>query len=393
MRLGYWFLLIVIPFAVILSCKSVPPRSPEPEPVVSEPSPEIVVPEMVPEVIPADEEPSVATLPEESAEFDILVDLSEPVVDLAEVDSAEIPPVEGPLLVILPEPAVPVLPPPEPQSAPLVAEPVPEVIAQAEPVPPAVTQPVTPPAPLPVAPPAVPPPSPAPPAAVTPSLPVAESNPEPPAEIPPEEEIPPPSVREPVPLPVRPVPEPPAAIPPVVRKEEGIVFSRIVRATVGQLVEIPFRGEGWVYLGELGSRRGISYDSRRLDFEGQSFIFQAEAAGTYALNFYKEDFVRDYILNDHVQVIIGEAPEISLTGYFNPVLDRGRVVAEPRWPTVAEEAEAFRRDRGSPVAAPALAAIPVPAMPATEGQPSQAEGGQAAEPVSALPPTSPAQAA
>ncbi|GHT70892.1 hypothetical protein FACS1894110_23120 [Spirochaetia bacterium] len=303
------------------------------------------------------------------------------------------PPVEGPLLVVLPEPAVPVLPSPEPkpQAASLATEPVPEVIAQASPVPPAVAQPLTPPAPPPVAPPAVPPPSPAPPAAVTPSLPVAESDSEPSAEISPEEEIPSPSVREPVPLPVRPVPEPPAAIPPVVRKEEGIVFSRIVRATVGQLVEIPFRGEGWVYLGELGSRRGISYDSRRLDFEGQSFIFQAEAAGTYALNFYKEDFVRDYILNDHVQVIIGEAPEISLTGYFNPVLDRGRVVAEPRWPTVAEEAEAFRRDRGSPAAAPAPAAIPVPAMPATEGQPSQAEGGQAAEPVSALPPTPSAQ--
>jgi TolA-binding protein len=72
-------------------------------------------------------------------------------------------------------------------------------------------------------------------------------------------------------------------------------------------------------------------------------VFRAEAAGTYALKFFKQDFVRDYILNDHVQVIIGEAPELSVTGYFNPALDRGRVVAEPRWPTVPEEAELFRR--------------------------------------------------
>jgi hypothetical protein len=74
------------------------------------------------------------------------------------------------------------------------------------------------------------------------------------------------------------------------------------------------------------------YDSRRLDPEGQSFVFRSEAAGTYALKFYKQDFIRDFILNDYVQVLIGEAPEISGAGWFNPPVDRGRVIAEPRWP-------------------------------------------------------------
>ena len=115
---------------------------------------------------------------------------------------------------------------------------------------------------------------------------------------------------------------------------ENIVFSRIVRAAVGQMVEIPFRGTGWVYLGELGNRRGISYDSRRLDIigghvEGQSFIFRAETAGTYILKFYKQDFIQDYIINDYVQVIAGEA-EVFMPGQY---VDRGRVVAEPRWPS------------------------------------------------------------
>jgi hypothetical protein len=113
------------------------------------------------------------------------------------------------------------------------------------------------------------------------------------------------------------------------------------------LVEIPFRGIGWVYLGEMGFRQGLVYGSRRLDPEGQSFIFRAEAAGTYGLKFYKQDFVRDYILNDYVQVIVGESPEAAATGWFNPVTDRGRAIAEPRWPTVAEEAEAFRNRDGS----------------------------------------------
>ncbi|MDR1430201.1 MAG: tetratricopeptide repeat protein [Spirochaetaceae bacterium] len=143
-------------------------------------------------------------------------------------------------------------------------------------------------------------------------------------------------IREPIPLPIRPVPDLPA-IPH--GEEEGIVFSRVVRATVGQLIEIPFSGAGWVFLGELSSRRGIAYDSRRQDTEGQSFIFRAEDAGSYALKFYKQDFIRDYIINDYVQVIIGQAPEAAGAGWFNAPIDRGRVIAEPRWPLFAENEE------------------------------------------------------
>ena len=170
-----------------------------------------------------------------------------------------------------------------------------------------------------------------------------------------EPEIPPP-VREPVPGPsapdfISPLPELPARIPSPADGEQ-IVFSRVVRATVGQVIEIPFRGTGWVYLGEMGNRRGIAYESRRLDItagaggtvsssgavssggtvEGQSFIFTAEAAGTYILKFYKQDFIQDYIINDYVQVIVGEASLDSGTGRFGYPVDRGRVIAEPRWP-------------------------------------------------------------
>ncbi|MDR2185258.1 MAG: hypothetical protein LBO80_06280 [Treponema sp.] len=211
----------------------------------------------------------------------------------------------------LAESYVPVLPPPEQESAALpepgAAEP--SAVSPAEPP---VTAPAAPPPP--VVPPAVPP--------------------EPPASIRPVEPEPPsPAEREPVPVPAAPLPDLPARTPPAVQEEE-IAFSRIIRATVGQLVEIPFRGTGWVYLGELGQRRGVDYDSRRLDPEGQSFVFRAAEPGTYALKFYKEDFLRDYILNDYVQVIVGEAPDHSGAGWFNPPIDRGRVIAEPRWPEV-----------------------------------------------------------
>ncbi|MDR0601065.1 MAG: tetratricopeptide repeat protein, partial [Treponema sp.] len=76
------------------------------------------------------------------------------------------------------------------------------------------------------------------------------------------------------------------------------------------------------------------------------FIFRAEEAGTYVLKFYKEDFIRDYILGDHVQVIVGEAPAAGGAGWFSPPVDRGRVTAEPRWPSVAQEAELRRGGSG-----------------------------------------------
>jgi TolA-binding protein len=180
----------------------------------------------------------------------------------------------------------------------------------------------------------------------------------------------------------------------------------VVRATVGQLVEVPFRGTGWVYLGELGSRPGIIYNSRRLDPEGQSFVFRVEAAGIYGLKFYKQDFYRDYILNDFVQVIAGEPAEAAATGWFNPAIDRGRVVAEPRWPSALEEAELIARAAGAtpeaaadsgaaPVESPApspaaAAATPPSAPPAAAAPPSALPASPASS--SAAGPETPAQA-
>jgi hypothetical protein len=138
-----------------------------------------------------------------------------------------------------------------------------------------------------------------------------------------------------------PVPNQRLLVPP----KEEIVFSRIVRVTAGQIVEIPFRGTGWVYLEELTSRRGITYDSRRNDPEGQTIIFRAEEAGTYALKFTKHDVIRDYILNDYVQVIVDEPAKNSGPGWFNPPSDRVRVTAEPRWPSALDESAMLRGAR------------------------------------------------
>jgi TolA-binding protein len=128
-----------------------------------------------------------------------------------------------------------------------------------------------------------------------------------------------------------------------------------------------------VYLGELASRRGIAYESRRLDTEGQSFLFRIEAAGIYALQFFKQDFIRDFILNDHVQVIAGEIPETA--GSFDPALDQERIKAEPRWPDSRAEAE-LARQGGSP--APASSGGTDAAAAETQLEGAAAAGGKAA---------------
>ena len=163
---------------------------------------------------------------------------------------------------------------------------------------------------------------------------------------------------------------------PVVPQElldDEIVFSRIVRMTTGQILEVPFRGNGWVFLGELASRRGLVFNSRRLDPEGVSFIFNAETAGTYVLKFFRRDFIRDYILNDHVQVIVGEAPAVT-SGWFNPAVDRGRVVAQPRWPTALDEAAIQRGHQpGVPRITEPIIVEPFPVQPETDEQPATDE--------------------
>ncbi|MDR0525083.1 MAG: outer membrane protein assembly factor BamD, partial [Spirochaetaceae bacterium] len=119
-----------------------------------------------------------------------------------------------------------------------------------------------------------------------------------------------PSARqEALPRPVNPPPETPSRIYSQIEpKRENISTSRTIWALAGQQTEIPFRGNGWVYLGEQENRPGLTYQSRRNEPEGQKYFFQAETPGTYSLKFYRQDFIENYIINDFVQVIVSENP-------------------------------------------------------------------------------------
>ena len=180
-------------------------------------------------------------------------------------------------------------------------------------------------------------------------------------------------------IPVGGIPELPSKTNPALT-EEKVVLSRSVRATVGQLVEIPYQGAGWVYLGEVAGKKGLAYDSRRLDPDGQTFVFRCEGPGTYTVKFFKQDFIKDYIINDYVEVVVGESPvqTTAVSGAFSLPVDRGRVVANPRWPASAGTASSattapVTSSTASPsAAAPATAASTAQAVPVAASTPSTA---------------------
>ncbi|MDR2965558.1 MAG: hypothetical protein LBU88_07265 [Treponema sp.] len=288
-----YFLIITI-ILILFSCKSKPGTTEDlPEEYLTEVDTDTEIYEelLISEEPQPEEEILLGEGPENITDLSPEIELS-----LSEPEPEQLPPRRVDEQVVVPPPAPPVTPPQQTQVPPTPA-PLPEQVITEQQVPP-------------------PPPSPV---------------------------IPPPVQAQP---PVRETPPTPTPMQTIIIPQEPelsseTIYSRVVRATVGQIIEIPFRGTGWVYLGELASRRGVAYDSRRNDPDGQSFIFRAEEAGTYALKFSRHDFIRDYILNDHVQVIIGEAPTAG-AGWFSPPVDRGRVVAQPRWPSASEEAEILR---------------------------------------------------
>jgi TolA-binding protein len=148
-----------------------------------------------------------------------------------------------------------------------------------------------------------------------------------------------------------------------------------VQARVGQTVEIPFRGSGWVYLGEVDSRAGVTYTNRQNDPEGMRFGFRLDEQGEFELRFYRQDFIRDYIQNDHVRLIVEEA-----------VPGGSAVVAAPRWPGAeARDTEAAPSGAGNaPGAAGSLPAAGspdegiVPVTPPTTTPTAAAAGPEAA---------------
>ena len=123
----------------------------------------------------------------------------------------------------------------------------------------------------------------------------------------------PPPVLGTQPDPVRVQPVLPARNPPTeTERYVKPAVSRTINVKTRQTFEVPFAETGWVYTGEENSRNGINYDSRRVQGGTQVFMFRAGKEGDYTLKFYKQDFLRDYVTNEYVRVIVeDEAPLVA----------------------------------------------------------------------------------
>jgi TolA-binding protein len=120
-----------------------------------------------------------------------------------------------------------------------------------------------------------------------------------------------PALPAPPPVPAAPV----SAFAPVQSAPPSSAAQRTLQTFAGQSIEIPFQGNGWVYLGEADSRGGLGYESRHTEADGQRMVFRAESAGIYTLRFYKQDFIQDRIINEQVRVIVNEASERSAASW------------------------------------------------------------------------------
>ncbi|MDR1390462.1 MAG: hypothetical protein LBJ31_10865 [Treponema sp.] len=300
----------------------------------------VPVPEKVfPESNPVDQTGEADS--ENTKTDDTVTDETEALVTLPQ--EPEIP-AEAALAEPIPRPPVP-SPPPPPAPAPSPS-PVPPVAAPPPPTPPPPAPPVTAPPPAPPAPPVAAPPTPE---FIRP------------IETPPEKSEAP---QAPPDIPGAPFMGPERmGITPDPDADENITYSRSVKAYVGQYIEIPFRYSGWVYLGELGSRRGVFFDNRQTDREGMVFVFRADETGTYRLKFNRQDFIRDVVLTDYVRVIVEEAPSTSSTWSGRGAPER--VYASPRWP--AADAADTAREPEPPLGG---ALLPASAPAGSSGGPS-----------------------
>ena len=283
------------------SCKTVPPARedvPQEKPAATEEAVEEAAEEKLPDETPGEQPQFVVRAEEviEPLDKNVDVDLAEPVYNLNEAEvveaTEEAPPVpDGPeAAIVLGEPvekpeesesavpsdpaAIPSDPAEEPPAeAGTVAEEPPQEEAEAEEAAP------------PPAPPAV---------ALRPS----------------ERPSSPPSVPGARSEPVRAQPVLPARNPPTeTERYVKPAVSRTINVKTRQTFEVPFAETGWVYTGEENSRNGINYDSRRVQGGTQVFMFRAGKEGDYTLKFYKQDFLRDFVTNEYVRVIVAdEAP-------------------------------------------------------------------------------------
>lgn len=177
--------------------------------------------------------------------------------------------------------------------------------------------------------------------------------------------------------------------------ESKPVPSRSVSVNRNDILEVPYLGNWWVYLGDENGSGALTFSSREYKSDKTVFTMRAAHEGVALLHFYKQDIIGGIMVDDYLEVNVAEAGGPSqkvvldqfVISQLNPVSPE---TEESEEPSVENEAGSTLEKADAPVVqttvketerriekADAINYVQVSEEPAVVGVP--AEPGQAAE--------------
>lgn len=91
------------------------------------------------------------------------------------------------------------------------------------------------------------------------------------------------------------------------------VPSRSVKVNRNDILEIPYQGNWWVYLGDENASGTMSFSGREYISENTVFTLRAVSEGEALLHFFKQDIIGDVIIDDYLAVTVENADKTSET--------------------------------------------------------------------------------
>lgn len=91
----------------------------------------------------------------------------------------------------------------------------------------------------------------------------------------------------------------------------GPIPSRSVTIHKNDIIEIPYQGNWWVYLGDVNGSNTLTFSGREFVSEKTVFRLRAVKEGESLLHFYKQDIIAGVLIDDYLEVIVGEAESSS----------------------------------------------------------------------------------
>lgn len=91
----------------------------------------------------------------------------------------------------------------------------------------------------------------------------------------------------------------------------GPVASRSITIRKNDIIEVPYQGNWWVYLGDDKSSGALTFTGRDYISEKTVFTLRATKEGTALLHFFKQDIIANVMVDDYLEVIVEEAGGLS----------------------------------------------------------------------------------